>query len=82
MSRQPFSLSDGQARELLVQVAPILERHLDVGGRDHRPFVHEFIRAVHGVTGETYSASIYQRLIDAFAPGRRIASDTARPIAA
>ncbi len=75
MSRPPFQLTDDQARALLQQLAPILARH-PIGAGSHRPFVRDFVRAVHTATGRTYSPAIYRRLLDAYAPDRRPSTDT------
>ncbi|MBC7501422.1 MAG: hypothetical protein H7315_13125 [Herminiimonas sp.] len=75
MSRPTFSLSDDQARVLRDALPPILERH-PPGAASHRPFVREFVRAVHAATGQTYGASIYRRLLDVYAPGRSPSTDT------
>lgn len=75
MSRQPFSLSDDQAAALLIALRPIAERHTS-NARSNRLFVRDFIRAVHGVTGRTYSPAIYRRLLSAYAPERRPSTTT------
>lgn len=69
MSRPAFTLTDDQARRLIAEVGPILERH-PAGGRNHRPFVREFVRAVYAATGRTCSPVLYRRLLDVYAPGR------------
>ena len=56
-------------QRLVAELAPILERH-PVGARSHRPFVREFIRAVHAATGRTCSPVLYRRLLDVYAAGR------------
>lgn len=75
MSRPPFSLTDNQARDLLLGVAPLLE-HYPLDPRDHRPFLRAFIRAVHSVTGKLYGPDIYRRLLRAYAPGRSPSTST------
>ncbi|GAA4017895.1 hypothetical protein [Actimicrobium antarcticum] len=75
MSRPAFSLTDDQARALLQQMAPILEQH-PIGNRNHRPFVRDFIHAVHAATGRTCSPVIYRRLPDTYAPGRTPSTNT------
>lgn len=75
MSRRPFSLTDDQARDLLLGVAPLLE-HYPLDPRDHRPFLRAFIRAVHAVTGKLYGPDIYRRLLRAYAPGRSPSTST------
>lgn len=70
MARPTFTLSDDQARILLTELAPALER-FPLGGRDHRPFVREFIRAVHAATGQSVSPLILRRLMAVYAPGRK-----------
>jgi len=75
MSRPPFQLTDDQARALLQQLTPILARN-PVGAGSNRPFVRDFVRAVHTATGRTYSPAIYRRLLDAYAPDRRPSTDT------
>jgi len=75
MSRPPFSLSDGQARELVQRVTPLLDRY-PVDPRDHRPFLRAFLRAVHEVTNKLYGPDIYRRLLRAYAPGRNPSTPT------
>lgn len=75
MSRPAFSLSDAEARLLLQEVAPLLERH-PLDPRDHGPFVRGFLRAVHRATGKTYGAEIYRRLLRTYAPGRSPSTST------
>lgn len=75
MTRPAFTLSDDQARQLQQQLTPILERH-PAGGRDHRPFVREFVRAVYAATGRSFSPVIYRRLLDVYAPGRTPSTNT------
>lgn len=75
MSRPPFTLRDDEARLLVEQMGAIITRHAhDV--RNHRPFVRDFIAAVHHATGKTYSADIYRRLLGAYAPERRPSTTT------
>lgn len=54
---------------------PIAERH-PPDSRSNRPFIRDFIRAVHGATGRTYSPAIYRRLLRAYAPERRPSTTT------
>lgn len=60
-------LPDHQARLILAGVEQI---NLVAGGSDNRPFLQEFIKLVHGVTGEVYGAPTYRQLLRQFAPGR------------
>ena len=75
MSRQPFSLTDDQAARLLTVLRPIAERH-PVDTRSNRPFIRDFIRAVHQATGRTFSPAIYRRLLNVYAPDRRPSTTT------
>ena len=75
MSRPPFVLTDDQARVLRDLLPPILARH-PPGATSHRPFVREFLRAVHTATGQTYGAPICRRLLEVYAPGRAPSTDT------
>lgn len=75
MGRTAFQLSDEQGRRLVAALPAIVDRH-PAGGRDHRPFVRDFLRAVFEATGKTFSASIYRRLLAAYAPGRTPSTDT------
>ncbi|MEC4722775.1 hypothetical protein RY831_26805 [Noviherbaspirillum sp. CPCC 100848] len=75
MSRPPFHLNDDQARVLVQRLPEITARH-PVSNRDHRPFVRDFLRAVHQATGQTYSPAIYRRLLDVYAPDRRPSTTT------
>ena len=75
MSRPPFALSDDQARVLAAKVAA-LETTCPIDPRNHRPFVRSFLVAVHDVTGQLYSPSIYHRLLAAYAPQRRPSTAT------
>lgn len=70
MPRPPFQLTDDQAKTLVAEMMHVHERHPD-HERAHRPFVRDFIRAVHTATGKTFSPAIYQRLLQAYAPTRR-----------
>lgn len=75
LSRQPFSLTDDQAARLIAALRPIAERHpLDTPS--NRPFVRDFIRAVHQATGRTFSPAIYRRLLNVYAPDRRPSTTT------
>jgi hypothetical protein len=38
---------------------------------NHRPFVREFVAAVHQITGQLFSPPIYRRLLDAYVPQRK-----------
>jgi hypothetical protein len=75
LSRQPFSLTDDQAARLLTALRPIAERH-PVDTPSNRPFIREFIRAVHQATGRTFSPAIYRRLLNVYAPDRRPSTTT------
>ncbi|MCS0591839.1 hypothetical protein ACFQ09_12650 [Massilia norwichensis] len=75
LSRQPFTLTDDQAAKLLTALRPIAERH-PVDTQSNRPFVRDFIRAVHQATGRTFSPAIYRRLLNAYAPERRPSTTT------
>ena len=75
MGRSAFQLSDEQGRLLVAALPGIFERH-PAGGRDHRPFLREFMRAVFDATGKTFSPPIYRRLMAAYAPGRKPSTDT------
>jgi hypothetical protein len=75
MSRPPFSLTDDQARELVQLMGPLLERH-PIDPRGNRPFLRNFLRAVHAVTGKLYGPDIYRRLLRAYAPGRSPSTPT------
>jgi hypothetical protein len=75
MPRQKITLTDDQGRALVRALAPILARHPAQAG-SHRPFVRDFIRAVHAATGCLYSPTIYRRFLHAYAPGRNPSSDT------
>lgn len=75
MSRQPFSLSDDQAARLLTALRPVTERH-PADTQSNRPFIRDFIRAVHQATGRTFSPAIYRRLLNVYAPDRRPSTTT------
>lgn len=75
MSRQPFSLTDDQAARLISALRPIAERH-PVDTPSNRPFIRDFIRAVHQATGRTFSPAIYRRLLNVYAPERRPSTTT------
>jgi hypothetical protein len=75
MSRPTLTLTDAQARSLVQQLAPIIARHAH-DTRHHRPFVHDFVRAVYHATGKTYSAAFYRKLLMAYAPGRTPSTPT------
>jgi hypothetical protein len=75
LSRQPFTLHDDQAALLVRALGPIVERHPPTS-RSNRPFLRDFIRAVHGATGRTFSPAIYRRLLSAYAPERRPSTTT------
>jgi len=75
LSRQPFSLTDDQAARLLTALRPIAERH-PVDTQSNRPFIRDFIRAVHQATGRTFSPAIYRRLLNVYAPDRRPSTTT------
>lgn len=67
--RPRLSLSDVQAGQLARSVSELLVRHAH-SPRQHRPFVHDFVRAVFLATGMTYSAAFYRKLLAAYAPDR------------
>lgn len=75
MGRTAVQLSDEQGRLLVAALPAIFARH-PAGGRDHRPFLRDFMRAVFDATGKTFSAPIYRRLMAAYAPGRKPSTDT------
>jgi hypothetical protein len=75
VARPIFSLTDSEARLLILELAGIEERW-PINPRDHRQFVREFIRAVHLVTGKTFSPAIYRRLLGAYAPERKPSTAT------
>lgn len=69
MSRPAFAMPDPEARQLAQLADALHERHPQ-NPRDHRPYVREFMRAVHAATGHVYSPAIYRRLLAVRAPGR------------
>lgn len=73
--RPRLALTDAQARSLVQLVAAIAARHANEA-RQHRPFVHDFVRAVYHATGSTYSAAFYRKLLNAYAPGRTPSTPT------
>ncbi|RFP13113.1 hypothetical protein D0T25_23845 [Duganella sp. BJB488] len=73
--RPRLALTDAQARSLVQLVAAIVARHANET-RQHRPFVHDFVRAVYHATGLTYSAAFYRKLLTAYAPGRTPSTPT------
>ena len=75
MSRPKLSLSDEQARSLVLQMDAINVRHAN-NPRQHRPFMHDFVRAVYHATGSTYSAAFYRKLLAAYAPSRTPSTPT------
>jgi hypothetical protein len=70
MPRPTFSLSDDEARQLVAEIADI-EQRCPFSPRDHRQFVREFIKSMHGITGKAFSPTIYRRVLAAYAPARR-----------
>jgi hypothetical protein len=68
-------MSDEQARKLLLLITPLKEQ-FPPGGHSNRPFLHEFIKAVHTATGRTFSPTIYRRLLNTYAPDRRPSTNT------
>lgn len=76
MARPPFTLTEDQQRHLTRLLVKIVERYPDDAATNHRPFVHDFLRAVYDVTGQTYSPVIYSRLLGRFAPKRRPSNTT------
>jgi len=75
LGRVPFQMSDEQASKLLLLVLPLKEQY-PPGRPSNRPFVHEFIRAVHAATGRTFSPAIYRRLLNAYASDYRPSTNT------
>jgi len=75
VGRTPFQMTDEQAGKLGMLVAPLRDQY-PPGGPSNRPFVHEFIKAVHAATGRTFSPAIYRRLLDAYAPDRKPSTST------
>lgn len=75
MARPTFSLSDNEARQLVGELGSLVQR-CPFNPRDHRPFVREFIGALHRITGRTYSPAIYRRLLAAYAPDRKPSTAT------
>lgn len=75
MARPTFSLTDSEARVLILELASI-EQRCPINPRDHRQFVRDFIQAVHRVTGRTFSPAIYRRLLGAYAPDRKPSTAT------
>lgn len=75
MSRTAFRLSDDEARIFVTELRALEAAH-PVDQRDHRPFVRDFIRAVHKSTGRTFSPAIYRRLLGGYAPERRPSNST------
>lgn len=73
--RPRLQLSDDQARSLVLQVEALKEKHANNPGQ-HRPFVHDFVRAVYHATGQTFSAAFYRKLLHAYAPGRTPSTPT------
>lgn len=57
-------------------LVPPLRDKYPPGGPSNRPFVHEFIKAVHTATGRTFSPAIYRRLLDTYAPDRKPSTNT------
>lgn len=53
-----------------------LDARVPFDPRSHRPYVREFIELVRLATGKLYSAEIYRRLLDAYAPSRRPSMST------
>ena len=73
--RPRLSLSDAQAGQLARSVGELVVRHAH-SPRQHRPFVHDFVRAVFHATGMTYSAAFYRKLLAAYAPDRTPSTPT------
>jgi hypothetical protein len=73
--RPRIALTDDQARSLVRQLDAINARHAN-NPRQHRPFLHDFVRAVHHATGRIYSAATYRKLLAAYAPGRTPSTPT------
>ena len=73
--RPRFALTDDEARSLVMQLGDMRTRHAN-NPRQHRPFVHDFLRAVHHATGRIYSAGTYRKLLQAYAPERTPSTTT------
>lgn len=73
--RPRFALTDEEARSLVMQLDAMRTRHAN-NPRQHRPFVHDFLRAVYHATGRIYSAGIYRKLLQAYAPERTPSTTT------
>jgi len=58
-----------------MQLGDMRTRHAN-NPRQHRPFVHDFLRAVHHATGRIYSAGTYRKLLQAYAPERTPSTTT------
>lgn len=67
--RPALSLTVEQAERLAVKAADLVAKH---SGKTepHREFVLDFVRAVFQVTGQTFSAAIYRKLLQTYSPGR------------
>lgn len=84
VGRPGFALTDDQARSLVQQLHAIEARYplsKDLTGKvvprqQHRPFVSDFVRAVHHATGRIHSAGVYRMLLKAYAPGRAPSTQT------
>lgn len=73
--RPRLELTDNQARSLAQQTSVLIAKHAGSTG-GHRPFVHDFLRAVYHATGETYGAARYRALLAAYAPQCRPSTST------
>lgn len=73
--RPRLALTDDQARSLAQQTDALTTKHAGSTG-GHRPFVHDFLRAVYHATGETYGAARYRQLLAAYAPQCRPSTST------
>jgi hypothetical protein len=68
-------LPDAQAALLVRALQPLLDAY-PAATASQRPFVREFIKAVHSATGRTFSPPIYRKLLQVHAPGRNPSTDT------
>lgn len=79
MSRPPFEINSDQAAALQSRVVEIDARFplkTDGSRQHHRPFVHDFLRAVYDITGKIYSPKINRMLLKEFAEGRNPSNET------
>jgi len=74
VTRPAFSLSDGQAKQILLVMQDLLTRYPH--SRQNRPILEGLIRAAHCATGRFFGVQTYQRLLNTYAPGRRPSTAT------